>query len=141
MNRNLVEFMRYFVVGGMALAAESITLYVLAKRLCVHYQIAAALAFSLGLTVNYILSVTWVFTQRTLDNRVAEFLIFAAIGLVGLGLNAAVFWVFTGRLRLDPVVTKIFVAAPVILFWNYGIRKMILFRRVQPQTIQESVHA
>ena len=134
LNQTVSEFLRYAVVGGIAFVAEFVTLYILAERLHVYYQIAGAVAFTVGLTVNYVLSVTWVFTQRTLNNRMAEFLIFAIIGVLGMGINALILGLFTGRLKFNVMLSKC-VAAAVILLWNYGARKVVLFRRAQREAV------
>ncbi|MGZ7070659.1 MAG: GtrA family protein, partial [Methanobacterium sp.] len=86
-----------------------------------------AIAFTLGLIANYLLSISWVFNKRTLDNIWSEFTIFAAIGIIGLVLNELIIWLFTDYVGLFYLLSKI-IAAALILFWNFFARKFTLFR-------------
>jgi len=122
-----VQFVRYTVVGSVALAVDFATLFVLTQFAGVYYLVSAAIAFLLGLAVNYWLSRTWVFNRRTLSNAALEFGIFAAIGLVGLGLNELGMWLLTAKAGLYYLVAKI-VTAAIVYIWNFGARKYSLFR-------------
>lgn len=121
------QFARYVLVGGVAFIIDFGCLYALTGLAGMHYLVAAAIAFTAGLLTNYCLSRVWVFSRRTIDNGAVEFAIFAAIGLVGLGLNEGILWFFEEIVGIDYLAGK-FVSAAVVLFWNFGARKAILFR-------------
>jgi putative flippase GtrA len=122
-----LQFFRYTVVGGVALTADFSTLFLLTRFAGIHYLASAAVAFLVGLTGNYALSSVWVFARHTLQNRAAEFGIFAAIGVVGLGLNELGMWLLAGVVGLYYLWAKLITAAAVY-FWNFGARKVALFR-------------
>ena len=126
-NKTRIQLLRYLFVGGAAFIVDFISLYILTDFFGIYYLISAAIAFSLGLLVNYFLSVSWVFNQRKLKNRNYEFGVFAIIGIVGLGLNEVIIWFFTQELLIYYLLSKIF-AAVIILFWNFFARKYVLFR-------------
>jgi putative flippase GtrA len=126
-NKTRIQLFRYIIVGGAAFIVDFLSLYILTDFFGIYYLISAAIAFILGLFVNYLLSVSWVFNKRKLDNRTFEFGIFAIIGVVGLGLNEVFIWFFTQELLIYYLVSKIF-AAVIILFWNFFARKYVLFR-------------
>ncbi len=120
-----MQLLRYFVVGGVAFAVDFGLLWLLTA--CgVHYLISAAIAFCAGLTVNYALSVSWVFETRAMESRVAEFVFFAVIGVLGLGLNEVVMWTVAEVLGGHYLVAKA-VSAAVVFFWNFTARKYLLF--------------
>ena len=96
-NNTLIQFFRYTFVGAAAWLVDIGALYAFTEYANIYYLISAVLAFILGLTVNYTISVTWVFSRRTIDNRSAEFLIFALIGVVGLAFNVLFMWLFTEK--------------------------------------------
>ena len=102
----MIQFLRYVVVGGIAFLFDFFFLYIFTSSMRIHYLISAAIAFLIGLTVNYLLSIFWVFDKRTMENRTVEFLIFATIGLVGLGLNEGFMWLFTGLMGLYFVLSE-----------------------------------
>ncbi len=120
-----IQLFRYFIVGGTAFAVDFGLLWVLAE--CgVHYLLAGGCSFAAGLSVNYLLSVAWVFRDHVLHSRLAEFAGFAAIGVAGLGLNEAVLWVATEAAGFHYLLSKI-IAAAVVFLWNFAARKYLLF--------------
>lgn len=123
----LQQFGRYVVVGGIAFVMDIGSLYVLTEFAGFHYLHSAAVAFLLGLVTNYCLCRLWVFDRRTVQNASLEFVIFAVIGIVGLGLNEAIMWVASEALHLHYLAGKM-MSAGIVLLWNFGARKLILFR-------------
>jgi len=126
-----IQLFRYTFVGGVAFLADFGLLFVLTEYAGIPYLGSAAISFMVGLTVNYLLSVKWVFQSRTLANRTAEFLVFAVIGVVGLGLNELFIWVFTEFVGWHYLVSKI-VTTAIVFLWNFLARKFILFTAVEP---------
>jgi putative flippase GtrA len=125
------QFARYILVGGVAFAVDFGSLYALTEYARFHYLAAAAIAFLLGLITNYLLSRVWVFNQRAVQNVAAEFIIFAIIGVVGLGMNEAILWILSGRFHFHYLAAKV-ISAAAILFWNFGARRALLFSSASP---------
>ena len=150
----IFEFLRYIVVGGIAFLVDFGSLY-LSKEYLFHnlsygIYLSTALGFILGLIVNYILSLKFVFTQAKDQGKgrdTKSFAIFAIIGIIGLGLTELGMYLGCDLLKpqLDSSLTyissligydivkygyllvKCFVTA-VVLLWNYAGRKIIIFR-------------
>jgi putative flippase GtrA len=125
-DKTSIQLLRYIFVGGIAYAVDFGSLFFLTEVVKIHYLISAAIAFILGLLTNYILSIFWVFAKRTLTSKQMEFLIFAIIGLVGLGLNEGIIWFFTALIHFHYLMSKV-ISAIVVFFWNFFARKRILF--------------
>ncbi len=121
-----VQFFRYTLVGGVAYIVDFGTLFSVTEFMAVHYLWSAAIAFMLGLTVNYVLSTAWVFSKRSSRSRLTEFLVFGLIGVAGLGLNELFIWLFTELMLFHYLVSKIFSTFFVYL-WNFFARKFALF--------------
>jgi putative flippase GtrA len=122
-----IQLFRYLLVGGAAFIIDIGSLYFFTEFLGIYYLFSAAIAFILGLLVNYVLSISWVFNKHTLNNRTLEFGIFTFIGIIGLGLNEIFIWFFTAELGFYYLVSKI-IAAIIILFWNFFARKFALYK-------------
>ena len=123
----LVQLFRYTFVGGVAFLCDFGALYALTEFAGLYYLISATLSFLLGLSVNYALSVFWVFNRHALRSRWVEFGIFAAVGLVGLGLNALIMWLLTDLVGMYYLLSK--VGSTILVFlWNFAVRKASLFR-------------
>jgi|SRR5579863_3217736 len=123
----LHQFSRYLVVGGLAFVVDFGFLYVLTEIAGLYYLISAAIAFLFGLLTNYCLSRIWVFDRRTLKNVTMEISIFAAIGIVGLGLNEVIIWFAREKIHIHYLIAK-GISAGIVLIWNFGARKSVLFR-------------
>ena len=122
-----VQFFRYGIVGGMAFVVDYAFLIGLTEFAGLNYLASAAVAFIAGLVTNYLLSVNWVFSHRSLSDKRAEFVVFAVIGVVGLGLTEVVLFVGTDLAGIDYRIVKL-VAVGLVFFWNFGARKAVLFR-------------
>ena len=126
-SHRLVEFLRYFLVSVISLSTDFLLLFLLTGLAGLHYLISAIFSYIAGMVVNYLLSTYWVFAKRKLTNRATEFLVFAGIGLVGLGVNELLLWFFTGVLLLHYMISRIF-SAGIGYVWKYIVRKYLLFR-------------
>jgi putative flippase GtrA len=113
-------------VGGMAFVVDYGALYLLAHYAGLHYLVAASLSYLLGMVCNYLISINWVFDFRREKQWQREFLIFFLIGIAGLILNGLIISLLVEGARLAYLVAKP-IAAALILFFNFGARKMMLF--------------
>lgn len=120
------EFRRYFLVGGLAFLVDGAVLAGMVELLGIHYLVGATAGFIVGAFVNYWLSVHWVFSERTLSNQGLELGLFILIGLIGLGLNDALMWLFTDWLGLYYLLSKI-MAAALVFIYNFAVRRALLF--------------
>lgn len=129
------EFMRYVIVGGISFAADFGTLTLFEELIFKTGEpwqifISTAAGFIVGVVVNYILSLTFVF--RAEDNKnsgksVGAFLVFALVGVVGLGITEGLMHLGVNVLRFHYMLTKI-AAAGIVLVWNYLGRKILIFK-------------
>jgi putative flippase GtrA len=127
-NPVFLQLVRYTLVSAVALVVDVSALVALTEVLHLHYLFSAALAFTLGVATNYTLSVLWVFDARAMSSRWAEFLSFALLGVIGLGLNEVVLLALTGWLGIHYAASKL--AATGLTFgWNFVSRKLLLFSR------------
>lgn len=138
--RLIKEFLRYLVVGGTAFLVDYATLYLLSHFVFqsmgdVGVYLATAIGFIAGLTYNYILSLIWVFQgakERQQGKSVGGFALFALIGIIGLLLTEGGMYIGFQLLQIHYMIVKLFVAA-IVLLWNYGARKLLIFRDVRTE--------
>ena len=124
------QFLRYLVTGGLAFVVDfglfALCLYVFDW----HYLLANLVGLVAGLVLNYTMSIVWVFTacERALEKRkVMEFSLFALVGIAGVGINQLLMFLMVGVFDWNEMVSKM-VAAVLVLMWNFGARKLMLFR-------------
>ncbi len=122
-----IQLFRYTFVGGVAFIADFGSLYLLTDLAGLYYLFSAALAFLIGLIINYVLSILWVFKSRSVKNKSIEFMIFAIIGVVGLGMNEIIIWFSTERINIYYLHSKL-ISTAIVYFWNFLARKYILYK-------------
>ncbi len=127
-DNTLIQLFRYTFVGGFAFVVDFGSLFALTEYAGLHYLVSATIAFGLGLTTNYLISVVWVFSERRFDSRWLEFALFGGIGVIGLGINDLCMWSVTEFVGLHYMGSKI-VATGIVYFWNFFARKYLLFGR------------
>lgn len=120
------EIFRYLIIGGTAFVFDYATLLLLNKVFAVNYLIAATIAFSIGIAVNYLGSIFFVFQVRSVHNVHMERAVFLLIGLFGLLINDGMLYLLTGKM-LIPVEYSKLITQVVVLFWNFAARKITLF--------------
>ena len=89
---------------------------------------AAALAFTISTIINYILSMTFVFKGREGRDKKEEFIVFAILNLIGLGLTTLLMWLLVDKAGLYYMFAKVFTSATV-MFWSFFSRKIFLEQR------------
>ena len=124
--RPFLEFVRYFVASAGALGVD-FGLYRLGLHAGLAYPLAALIGFCAGAVFAYTASVLWVFETRSVSRAGVEFALFVAIGVAGLLLTEAILWLEIERLGV-PVLWSKAGAAGIVFFFNFGVRKITLFR-------------
>ena len=123
-----LQFVKYFGVALIGYVADFGSLILLTELFNVHYLVAASVGFIMGLIVIYILSNRFVFGKSKIEKKYVEFIIFAGIGLVGLGLLNILMWVFTEGLGVYYIMSKI-IATVFVYMWNFFARRAIYHDR------------
>lgn len=121
-NDGKIQFFRYLFVGGFAAVVNIGSLYVFKETFKIYYLVANVLGFILGLVTNYLLSKWLVFAKEDSMNGIAEFTIYVLIGILGLGFDTLFVWLFTDKIGLYFMISKI--ASTLLVFiWNFFARK------------------
>lgn len=121
-----IQLMKYGVVGGIAFVADYSLLYLLTEYCGLHHLLSAAISFVVGLIVNYVLSLRYVFKERSFKDKRMEFAAFAIIGIIGLLLNELILYVSADVCGLHYMIGKV-VSTLIVFFWNFLARKIVLF--------------
>ena len=144
-DNTFIQFFRYVFVGGGATVVQYLIL-ILLKELCgMNANLANAFGFVGGLVTNYIISTYWVFDKKAINNKAAEFTAFALIGVVGLGINQGLIWIFDKPLANRQIFGGLIpsdkyylvgqvLATGVAFFWNFFARKYLLYNKDADET-------
>lgn len=126
-NTLLIQAMRFAMVGAVATVADASVYGLLISKAHMHYMMAAVFGFILGVLVSYALSVRWVFASRTMSSKGLEFAMFGLIGVVGLALTELVLYCAVKVIGPHYMTAKA-IAIVTVFFWNFGARRLLLFR-------------
>ncbi len=110
----------------MAASADIGLFGVLVKVLSFPWFSSALISFLLATTINYLLSVRFVFRSGIRFNQRHEILLVFAVNGLGLAINQGVLWIAIDRMNWEPLLGKV-IATGFVFFWNYGIRRHLIF--------------
>jgi putative flippase GtrA len=126
MRQVIREAFRYIAASGAALAVDVGFLLLLVEQFHWHYLIAATASFLAGTAVVYALSVSLIFSHRSVDDWRLEFGLFAGIGVLGVLVNLAVLKIAVDSFGVHYLVGKL--ASIIFTFsLNFGLRRALLF--------------
>ena len=153
----LFEILRFLIVGGTATIVDYIVYYlfrqiILPPSLIANNQmwdsasliISTALGFTVGLIVNWVLSVKFVFqnvTDKKKSSSATSFVKFTVIGLIGLGITEVGMYIGVSLLPEIEIfgISSLFnlslkewfmkcLMTCIVLVFNYIARKKLIFK-------------
>ena len=125
-----LQFFLYVFVGGIATVVDWGVLFLLTDFAHIYHLISAVISFIAGLITNFILSKLLVFkASEARVSPVLEFVSYALIGVIGLGITELIMFLFTNHWQLLHYMISKVIATFVVLAWNYIARKVILYKK------------
>jgi putative flippase GtrA len=122
------EFWRYLAASVIALGCDFGLLWLLTERAGMHYLASSAISYSTGAVLHYVISAAFVFRERRLSDRRAEFIGFFAIGLFGLAVSQLVMKAAVEGLGQSYLFGKV-AAVGVSFVLTFVTRRAVLFTR------------
>ncbi len=120
----VLQLIRFAIVGVIAAIVDVGVLVTLKELLYVDVLLSAAISFCVSVTVNYFLSMTFVF-KRKKQSKLKEFIIFVFLSIGGLCLNQFVLWIGIRYTPIHYLIIK-FLAMVIVPIYNFITRKIIL---------------
>ena len=146
-NGKLAGILRFCIVGGVAtivdFVAMGITLYIFDPSLYPNFFnvfygggtptvlascVGTGVGFIVGLVVNYLLSVLFVFDEKGSSKTLHGFIVFALLSAGGLAINVVGMYLFVDLAGWNEWLIKIMLTL-IVLVYNYITRKLIIFRK------------
>ncbi len=115
----------YSLIGGSTFSLD-LLLYWYLKENGIHYLSAAAIAFLFSVSINYIISRAWLFTESK-RHFGTGYLFFTLFATTGAALTVGLLWVLVEREGFDPYIGRVFVSTIVGLL-NYTANYYLNFR-------------
>ncbi|MBO5530377.1 MAG: GtrA family protein [Bacilli bacterium] len=116
---------KFLLVGGLAFVIDYVTLIICKEVFNIPVLISAAIAFTVSVVVNYILSVKWVFDVDKSKSEKKNFIIFIVFSIIGLGLTELIMWFGVDIVKISYLIVKI-IATAIVMVFNFVTRKLFL---------------
>ena len=122
-----MQLIKFGIVGVIATLIDLAVLMVLKEFMKVDVLAASAVAFSVSVIANYILSMLFVF-ESSGNSKVKEFLVFVVLSIGGLLLNQLIMWIGTEIMTAYYLWVKAF-ALVFVPIYNFITRKIFLEKK------------
>ena len=127
MKKLIIQLIKFGIVGVFATLIDLAVLMLLKEFMQVDVLVASAVAFSVSVIANYILSMLFVFKSRG-NSKVKEFLVFVVLSIGGLLLNQFIMWIGTEIMTAYYLWVKAF-ALVFVPIYNFVTRKIFLEKK------------
>ena len=134
MKKLLKEAVGYGLASAIALAADAGILFMLVHFFGWWYLAAATVSFTVGVIITYVFSIRLVFKHHRIASRRREFLAFALIGVIGMGVNLASMFAAVSILGWNYMIGKCAAAGGTFLC-NFGLRRQVLFSKSRAESL------
>lgn len=125
--RTHIQFIRYFFVGGFSTVVHFSIYSILLEIYGVDWLISQSIGFVFGLITNYSIAIKFVFTNRNMENKWHERIIYFLSAFVGFLIDTALLSLFIEWLGWNPHLAKVFSVA-VTFNWNFFSKKLTIFK-------------
>ena len=127
MKNLIVQLIKFGIVGIIAAVIDFGVLFLLKGIFRADVLIASAIAFSVSVAVNYVLSMLFVFKGKG-TSKFKEFILFVILSIGGLLINQLVMWIGTEFTMLHYMIVKI-IACIIVPVYNFVTRKIFLEKK------------
>ena len=124
-NKLFNQILKFGVVGGIAFVIDYVTLIICKEIFNINVLLSAAIAFTVSVIFNYILSIKWVFDVNKEKDSRKNFIIFIIFSIIGLGLTELIMWFGTDIIKINYLIVKI-IATGIVMIFNFITRKIFL---------------
>jgi len=128
------QALRYAVAAFGGFAADYGALLLLKEWVGLHYLLAVPIAFVVGLAVNYLIGIWFVFRRGALPLR-RELALFLLISLLALAVTEGTMYGLTDLLRVDYRISRVVSGAITYLF-NFFLRRTVLYHEVREKQME-----
>lgn len=122
-----LQIVKFIIAGAICAFVEFSVFNLLLKFSNINYLIANIISIIVAVSLNYILSRTFVF-EKSRYSKNTEILSFVLFSILALALNQCILWFFAEVVELDLRICKALAIGFVAAF-NYLTKKYIVFKK------------
>lgn len=130
------QFLKYSIFGVISFIVDYFITILLTSQYGIHYLLSSTIGYSIGIIINYIFSITWVFSKRNLkDYWHIELGIFISIEIVALLIMNMIIFFCHDYYYISFYIAKL-IGNFAAFIWNYSIKHLFLFKANPEEKIQ-----
>lgn len=119
------QFLKFAAVGIFSFMVDWLLLVILTEGFGIDYLVSTTVSFLVSVSLNYALSMKYVFEHRDDMSRKREFTIFAILSCIGLGLTDVLMFAGVTILNIAYQAMKV-IATFCVTWYNFFTRKKFL---------------
>ena len=131
-----IQAIKYGLAAFGGFLADYGALIMLKEWLGLHYLVAVPIAFLIGIAVNYLIGIWFVFRRGSLS-LAKEVALFLVISLLALALTEGSMYLLTDLLRIDYRISRL-ISGVVTYLFNFFSRRLLLYRAPGTDKTQNS---
>lgn len=113
----LYKFLKFGAVGFTGVIVDFFFTWLCKEKFNVQKYLANAIGFTIAASTNWFLNRIWTFKSHN-PEILSEYTNFLLVSLVGLGINSAVLWFLTEKIKINFYLSKLGAIA-VTTVWNF----------------------
>lgn len=121
------RFQKFLAVGGVGLAVNLLSLFVLHDALSLRLPIAAPVAIAISMVVTFVLNEFWTWHDRGSGRVLSRMLLYVPINTVGLIINTQLLLFLEERYGVYYLLANL-IGAIVAAVWNFLLNNAVTWR-------------
>lgn len=126
LEKNLIkQIIKFGFVGGIAFVIDYALLIICKEIFHLSIPLSVAVAFTISVIFNYILSIKWIFKVDKSKSKKRNFILFVLLSIVGLVITELIMKIGTENLKINYIIVKV-IATGIVMVFNFVTRKLFL---------------
>jgi dolichol-phosphate mannosyltransferase len=121
------QFIRFCIAGGFAFSVNLTVLYILTDIFHIYYLISTVGAFLVAFSISFILQKLWTFKDSSRDRLHVQLPLYLGMQVVSITLNASLMYVFVEYLYIWYLFAQAIIA-PMLALVIFFINRTYIFK-------------
>ena len=122
------QFIRFCIAGGFAFSVNLTVLYILTDIFHIYYLVSTVGAFLIAFSISFILQKLWTFKDSSRDRLHIQLPLYLGMQVVSITLNASLMYVFVEYLHIWYLFAQAIIA-PMLAIVIFFINRTYIFKK------------
>ena len=122
------QFIRFCIAGGFAFSVNLTVLYILTDVFHIYYLVSTVGAFLVAFSISFLLQKLWTFKDSSRDRLHIQLPLYLGMQVVSITLNASLMYVFVEYLHIWYLFAQAIIA-PMLAIVIFFINRTYIFKK------------